>query len=99
MEDTSILQIILTCSAQDYLKSVKRDLSEYDLRGIHFYMEFNELKTDVNFQEQLVKQVPVNCEVIVDYKFCAFSAHSGYIGRHETFIASGTALILKAHNK
>lgn len=91
---------ILTCSAREYVESVEKKLSNYEMRGVHLVNSIGYLgHVDGNTKvlEALLTQAPSNAEVIVDYRD-SLSYNGNISGNHETTVtisAHGVALIPK----
>lgn len=80
------LEKILTCSARDYCESIGKDLSDYNLKGIHSeVMDFGDYwPTIKDFAERIPNVI---IDAIVDFRIA--------YNRENKRIYYGTALILK----
>jgi hypothetical protein len=95
------LEKILTGTATEYCASVGRELSQYELVGVH-------VDDDLEFGAPVIKRfqekVPVDSEVVVGFRYTiggAGAGSSGVLGLSQTHsrtmnqYASGTALAPK----
>lgn len=80
------IEKILTISAGDYCKMYGKKLSDYEAVGVHVECDGSS-KNIMKF----TKRVPENAEIVTDLK----ETYGGGLPYSQTYIASGTALILK----
>ena len=83
----------LTCSAEEYAKSMKTDLSNYTLEAVDISYE-NSLKLGDDLKKKFIKKVKkTNAEAVVDIKISSFGRSS--YPYDDCLILIGTALIPK----
>ncbi|MBT3404950.1 hypothetical protein HN832_01030 [archaeon] len=88
---------ILNVTATEYLASVGKELSDYELRGVH--LETGELykKDDPDsFVEAFAEVVPRNTEVVVNYQMNVGTSQSSsfWFGRHQFVSYNGIGIAL-----
>jgi len=71
--------IILTCSARDYVESLGKTLSMYEMRGVISYQ---------GGLDGFIKKIPGNAEVVTDFRPCQYMVENGV-----NYYFAGTALI------
>ena len=86
------LNKILTVSADEYLRCVHKNISEYDLRGVHQSVEDNKIQ---NF----AKAVPYESEIVTSLKYGVGSTQGFDTVTKIVTMISGTALIPKKEIK
>jgi hypothetical protein len=81
------LEKILTVDADTYCRSVKKDISDYELRGVNVANEFED-EDLTSLHDAFAESVPESAEVVVEYRFTT-ALGDKYVDSY----ASGTALI------
>jgi len=77
-----VLSKVLTISARDYCKIYGKNITYYEVKGVHT------LGHEVYYIEDFAKEIPPEAEVVVK-----FQQTTG--GKYRKYMASGTALIPK----
>ncbi len=97
------LEKILTTSAGDYCKSKGKDLSDYEMVGVHgSYSDDNPFlgpdKLGEKVLYEFLEKIPYGTEVVVDYKTSSSQSKTFSLflpDEHYSRVDSGTALIPK----